>query len=309
MAYARSSCQNTTTGSVPTLVVSCPVFCSSASDPAGVRVRSPTARRVTVPKPDRSGPAGRLAPMARLKFRDRIYNRKVAHAMTSPLGIVLAGSGVAVGLALGLPIVVAAGLGAAAWAARVAVAMPRGIDFDGIDPFELADPWRTYVWNAKRAKRLYADAVKSAREGPVRERLDDLGNHIAEGVWEVYRIAQSGQLLTQARARINDRAIAQQPPQLNWKNGGPPTAGSSKAQTVAALESQLETAKRLDAVIADTSDKLQLLNSRLDEAVTRAVELAARGQQVDDLGSVVNDVNAAVSDMEALRLALDETDR
>src|SRR5690349_1051745 len=135
--------------------------------------------------------------VARLKFRDRIYNRKVGNAMTGPLGIVLAGGGAAVGLALGFPIVLAAGIGAAAWAARVAVAMPRGLDLDGIDPFVLADPWRSYVWKAKKSKRQYFDAIKSTKHGPLRDRLEDIGGRVETGVEEVWHIAQSGHALSQ----------------------------------------------------------------------------------------------------------------
>jgi hypothetical protein len=247
--------------------------------------------------------------VARLKLRDRIYNRKVAHAMTSPLGILAAGGGAAVGLAVGLPILVAVGLGAAAWAIRVAVAMPRGIDLDGIDPFQLADPWRSYVWRAKHAKRLYFDAVNGAHHGPLRDRLDDIGGRIETGVAECWQIARSGQAMSQARARLDTQAIQNELTQLTWNAGGGIEPGSSKAETIQALESQLATAARLDQLIADTSDRLQLLDARLDEAVARAVELSARGQRVEDLGSVASDVDSVVSDMESLRLALDETDR
>lgn len=247
--------------------------------------------------------------VGQLKLRDRIYNRKVAHAMTSPLGIMLAGGGAAVGIALGLPIIVAVGIGAAAWAARVATAMPRGLDLDGIDPFVLADPWRAYVWKAKRSKRAYFDAVKQARNGPLQDRLEEIAGRIETGVAECWAIAQSGQALTEARGRIDTTGIQRELTQINWNTTGPPAPGSSKAETMDALQSQLETAARLDQVIADTDDRLRLLDARLDEAVTRAIELSARGQRVDELGSLASDVDSVVHDMESLRLALDETDQ
>lgn len=248
--------------------------------------------------------------VAQLKFRDRIYNRKVGNAMTGPLGIVLAGGGAAVGLALGFPIVLAVGIGAAAWAARVAVAMPRGLDLDGIDPFVLGDPWRSYVWKAKKSKRAYFDAIKQARHGPLKDRLEEIADRVETGVAECWSIAQSGQQLTEARARIDTNSIQSELTQINWNSSsGPPPPGSSKAETVEALQSQLATAARLDQVIADTDDRLRLLDARLDEAVTRAIELSARGQRVDELGSLASDVDSVVTDMESLRLALDETDR
>ncbi len=248
--------------------------------------------------------------MSRLKLRDRIYNRKVGNAMTGPLGIVCAGGGVAAGLVLGLPIIAAFGLGAVAWAVRVAVAMPRGIDLDGTDPFVLAEPWRSYVWKAKKSRRAFFDAIGQTRQGPLKDRLESIADRIETGVAECWSIAQSGQALAQARSQIDTASVQAELSQINWNpTGVAPTPGSSRAETVSALESQLATAARLDKVIGDTDDKLRLLDARLSEAVTRAIELSARGQQVDEIASLVTDVDSVVSDMESLRLALDETDR
>jgi len=247
--------------------------------------------------------------MPRLRFRDKLYNRRTGRAMAAPTTILLTGGAVAVGLAASLPLVAVAGLGAAAWAAKVAWSMPRGVDNDGIDPFALAEPWRSFVWKAKRSKRQFFAAVKATHKGPLHDRLDSIADRIDDGVGEINRIAQSGQALSEARGLIDAQAIRAELTQLNWAHGGPPQPGSSRAATVAALESQLATADRLDHVITDTTDQLTLLDARLDEAVTHAIELSARGHRSDELGSIVSDVDAVVGDMEALREALDETDR
>ena len=63
--------------------------------------------------------------MSRRSFRDRFFTPPVARAITSPSGILLAGAGASAAILAGLPIAAIAGLGAAAWAARVAVAVPR----------------------------------------------------------------------------------------------------------------------------------------------------------------------------------------
>ena len=70
--------------------------------------------------------------MPELTLRDRLYTRRVGTAMTSPLGIVLFGAGTAAAVLVGLPLVVAPLVGLGAWAARVAAAMPRGFDADGV---------------------------------------------------------------------------------------------------------------------------------------------------------------------------------
>ncbi len=63
--------------------------------------------------------------MARLSFSDRFFTPPVARAIMSPLSIVLLGAATAVGIVAGLPIVAAAGIGAAAYGAKVALSVPR----------------------------------------------------------------------------------------------------------------------------------------------------------------------------------------
>ena len=77
----------------------------------------------------RSAPLGlpplpeRVATMAKLSFRDRFFTPKVAEAMMSPGGIVLAGVGAAVTILAGAPLIAAAGVGALAWGGRVLAAV------------------------------------------------------------------------------------------------------------------------------------------------------------------------------------------
>jgi hypothetical protein len=136
-------------------------------------------------------------------LRDRFYTPRVAHAVTSPLGILAAGAGAAVGIAVGLPLIGAAGLGAAAYAVRVAAAVPRSKRDTSINPFNMSDPWRTFVWQAQKAQRQFAQAVARTKGGPLRERLGEIGHRIDDGVAECARIAHGGQLLSEARAQID----------------------------------------------------------------------------------------------------------
>jgi hypothetical protein len=231
----------------------------------------------------------------------------VARALWSPLGIVAAGAGVAAGIVVGLPIVAAAGVGAAAYAVRVAVAVPRGKDADGIDPFALDDPWRTFVWQAKRSQRLFADEVKRAKDGPLKDRLREIEDRIDTGVEECWQVAQNGNALTQARARVDLESVTTQLQQL--PSADQLQANPALSATKDALQSQLDTARRMDQIIVATQDRLRLLDARLGELVTRVVELSVRPEGFDDLAAIGIDVDSVVAEMEALRLALAETDQ
>jgi hypothetical protein len=235
-----------------------------------------------------------------MALRDRLLTRPVARAMTSPLGIVLAGAGAAAGILLGGGIPLAIGLGAAAWAGRVAAAVPRGPKSEYINPFALADPWRRFVQDALQAQERFDKAVKSAKSGPLRERLAAIGERVDTLVDECWRVAQRGQELTNARRGIDPRQAEQE---LAALADEAPTPALDR--TVQALEAQVASARRMEAVILDARDQLRLLDARLDEAVVRAVELSVQASDTTELSGLGDDVDSLVGDMEALRQGLE----
>jgi hypothetical protein len=240
-------------------------------------------------------------------LRDRVSTPQVARAATSPLGILVGGAGVAAGILVDLPVAGAIAVGVVAYAVRVAAAIVRHDDVaDDINPFELDDPWRTFVWQARKAERDFADAVAHTKDGPLRDRLQEIRDRVTTGVQECWRVAQSGQQLSQARARIDIGSITRDLSAL--PTGAPLHANPALEETARALQAQLDTAKRMDEVIGSTRDRLRLLDARLGELVTRVLELSARPQNLDQLGAIGADVDAVVGEMESLRQALDETD-
>ena len=74
-----------------------------------------------------------------------------------------------------------------------------------------------------------------------------------------------------------------------------------------AVEAQLESAARIDAVARDAVDRLRVLTAQLDEAVARAVELSVRAHDVGELAPLTDDVDNLVGELEALRQGLEET--
>lgn len=239
-------------------------------------------------------------------WRDRFFTRRVADAILSPSAILLAGGGTAAGVLVGLgPFAVL--VGAAAYAARVLLAVPRSSKRDVIDAFAVSDPWRTFVRDALEAQNRFRQAVRSTREGPLRDRLAEIGERIETGVQECWRIAQKGDAIDEGRrrlevdvknARFNLQRIEQS---LQGRQPDPTTA-----RTIESLRAQLASDERLWRVSADAVSQLRLIDARLDEAVARAVELGVAG----DVGAVTglgNDVDDLVTELEALRLALEDT--
>ena len=247
--------------------------------------------------------------MAGPTLRDRLLGHRASRAAGSPSAIVLAGAGVAVGILAGLPLVGVAALGAGAWALRVAASLPRR-GGDRVDAMALGDPWRGFVWEAQEHERRFDEATGRARTGPLQERLAAIGERIEDAVAECWRVARAGQALTEARSAVDVVEAHRDLQSLVGADGRLPPPESNLGRTAAALEAQLATAERLDATIADARDRLQLLDARLGEAVTRAIELSVRTDAGDELGplrGLGDDVEGLVVELESLRSALDET--
>jgi hypothetical protein len=240
------------------------------------------------------------------RLPDRAKTPRVARAITSPSGILLAGAGASVAILGGLPLAAAAGIGLAAWAARVALAIPRRPAEDRIRPEQLAEPWRSFVREAQNAAGRYRRAMAAAAPGPLRDRLADIGTRIDTGVLESWRVAKRGDALEGALGEMDVRAVADELRAVEAEAPKRRAGGASLERTAAALRAQLESASRLGTVAAEARDRLRLLDARLDEAVARAVELSLGAGDPSAAGGLEGDVDQLVEEMEALRVALDD---
>jgi hypothetical protein len=236
------------------------------------------------------------------RLPEHLKRRRTAEVVTAPSAILLAGVGTAVGIVAGAPLLAAAGIGAVAWGARVALGLPRSNRSPRIDPMTVGEPWRRFVMGALDAQRRYGKAVRAAEPGPIRDRLTEIGGRVDEGVRECWRIARRGDALEDALGSL-DTATARS--QLEGFSAGEPETAAS-ASTRAALEAQVASADRIAAVSADARDRLQVLEARLDEAVARAVELSIGADDVAGVGGLGGDIDALVSEMESLRQGLEE---
>jgi len=240
------------------------------------------------------------------RLPDRVKTPRMARAITSPSGILLAGAGASAAILGGLPLLAAAGIGVAAWAARVALAVPRRARGDRIDASALSEPWRSFVREAQDAARRYRRAVAATAPGPLRERLDGIGARIDTGVQESWRVARRGQALEAALGELDVRAASAQLAAVEADAARPGAHQASLERTAVALRAQLSSAARLSSVAADARDRLRLLDARLDEAVARAVELSLGAGDAREAGGLGSDVDQLVEEMESLRVALED---
>ena len=243
--------------------------------------------------------------MARLSFRDRFFTPPVARAIMSPLGILLAGVGTAGAVLGGLGIPIALGVGAAAWAGRVLVAVPKGNrpgDSTAIDAYTLNDPWRAYVLAAQSNRNRFERTINALRPGPLRERLSTVSARFEDAVQECWRVAVRGNDIEAALRTLDTRSAQME---LSALQRQPPTPATQA--TVSSLQAQLGSANRMVTVATGARDHLRLLDARMDEMIARAAELSVTAD--GDIGTLDADVAGLVDELEALRQAMEETGR
>lgn len=238
-----------------------------------------------------------------MSFRDRFLTPGVARATTSPSAIVATGVGAAAAILIGLGPIGAVALGVGAYTARVLAAVPKEPKRPGVSPRTLVEPWRGLMQGILDARRRYDQALTSVRPGPLRERLGEVGGRLDAAVDEAWHIASAGNTLSKGRTQIDTDEIRRD---LDAASTSPRSERSE--QTIRAVQAQLDSAERLDRTIYDTYERLRLLDARIDETVTRTVELSVTQADTSDLGGLDTEVESIVHEMEALRQAVEETD-
>jgi hypothetical protein len=244
--------------------------------------------------------------MAGPSLRDRFFTPRVARAITSPSGVLMAGGGIGLGLVAGLAVPAAVLVGAGAWGVRVALAMGQRTTSERIDPFTLGDPWRGFVQDALAARSRFREAVHHTRPGPLREALGDIANRLDTGVEECWRIARQGESLVRSRRDIDTAVLDRELAEAETAAADDP-GDRIWSQTLHSLRTQRATADRMDGVIDAARSELRLLDARMGEAVVRGLELSAQAGAPDAALSLSSDVDGMVTELEALRQALEET--
>ncbi len=241
------------------------------------------------------------------KLPERVRTPAVLRAALSPSAVLLAGAGASAAILGGLPFAVAGAAGALAYAARVALAVPRGKAGDKINPSQVGEPWRKFVVEAQQAQQRFDRTVRQTPDGPLRDRLGTIGRRVGDGVHECWRIARQGDVLQRALQQLNQDEVESDLASVNSELGD--ASGSRKEslqRTREALLAQRRSYERIANVWSEARDKLQVLNAQLDEAVARAVELSVHGADPDKVSPLGDDVDSLVGELESLRLGLEE---
>lgn len=235
-----------------------------------------------------------------MAFRDRFWTPATASAILSWRVLVGAAAGVGAGL-LGVPVLGAVLIGAAVYAGAVLLAVPKAAKRPEVDPFTVGEPWRQMVQAAQRSRRRFLDTVAAIPQGPLRDRLRDIGERLDNGLAEGWEVARRGHEIDAGIRHLDPTALRSRLATLQGQAAAEPTEDKSRA--IASVEAQLASVDRLKQLSASTADRMRLTNARLDELCARATEVTIGASGTDQLASDVDDL---VLELEGLHQAVQE---
>lgn len=217
-------------------------------------------------------PAGRPASLSSGR-------RRVARAAVSPSAAIVTAAGAGIGL-LADPhtAILAIILGVGAWMGRVGVAMfgawHRGLPTVDIDPWAVPEPWRQYVNQALNARLRFDRTLAGWPPGPLRDRLIRIQPQLERGAQEVWAVARLGATLSGPVSGV--------------------TAASPSRPSAGQLAIEL-------------LDRLRVLTSRLDDAVTQLLSLGLeRERRESDVSTepVLGSIDSLIEEITALHEGL-----
>lgn len=173
-----------------------------------------------------------------------------------------------------------------------------------LDPFTVGEPWRQFVQGAIRSGTKLHQTIDQADPGPLKDRMDSIAGRLDDGLEETWKIARRGDEIDSSIRRLDPAALRSKLATLEERSASRATPDIDAALT--SIRNQLEAVRRLELESEKTADRLRLTQTRLDELVSRAAEVAIGAGDTD---AYEHDVDDLVIELEALRQAVDETNR
>ena len=136
-------------------------------------------------------------------------------------------------------------------------------------------------------------------DGPLRERVAAVAAKLEHGLDETWRIARRGDEIDAAIRRLDPTALRSRLATLHEL-----AASSERDAAITSVENQLASVDRMRQQSERTASTLRLSQTRYDELVSRAAEIAIGA---GDTAAYEHDVEDLVIELEALRQAVEET--
>ena len=167
-----------------------------------------------------------------------------------------------------------------------------------VDPAAVSPRFSAAVVAALDARRRYAEVLAGVRDGPVRQRLDDVGARLEAGVSSVWDIARRASQVERTLAALDPDRVTDEYKRAKRAGDDP--------ELEAVLAQRFGSVQRLLNTLDETDQRLQLLDARLGAAVAGAAEVALGATDAGGADRLGADLDGVVAELGALRAALDE---
>ena len=156
--------------------------------------------------------------------------------------------------------------------------------------------WAPAVAEAVEVRVRWHEVVAGLREGPVRDRLTELGDKIDAGVRAVHATASRAADAERIAAALDADKVTD-----DYKRAK--RDPSTDPALLEALTARFTSVQRVLNALDDVEQRLRLLDARLGAAVARGAEVAlTAGSGSDELGQ---ELDAVVAELGALQSSLD----
>jgi hypothetical protein len=232
--------------------------------------------------------------------------------LAEPWGLLLGATAGGTAWAVGLPALLAAGVGAAAWLTRAAVARlergrSRALPGRRRLPVERRAPEGRWLERAQRAAEGFSQLGQGMSEGPLAERVAMMAPKVRDTVAALDRLAGQATAVGQAVARLDPHFLAAEAERLR---AGRARASDDVAaeldRSLASVQAQRDVLGRLSAARDSVLARLESGTLGLESLVARLVELEAMaaGGPTGDLDTV----EQLSDELEGIRQGLAETE-
>lgn len=166
-----------------------------------------------------------------------------------------------------------------------------------VDPAAVPAVYGASVADALRARAQFGELVTGLRDGPLQQRMGELGSRVDAGVLAVWRTANQAADIDRVTATLDPDRVTAELKQAR-RSGAPD-------EVVDALQARFASTQRLLNSRDELRERLPVLEARLGTAVARAAELtltspASASAEIDGLAG---ELDRLVLELDALGAA------
>ena len=170
----------------------------------------------------------------------------------------------------------------------------------GIDPAAVPAAYRSPVADAMRVRAQFRELVAGLRDGPLQERMRELGARVDAGVLAVWRTASQAADIDRVATTLDPGRVTAELKQAR-RSGAEPAV-------IEALQARFASTQRLLNSRDELRERLPILEARLGTAVARAAELAltSPASANAEINGLEAELDRLVVDLDALSSATAE---